>query len=199
MERLSVGKARIVSISIDVIDLDLVILLEEQPTIATAPTLLFQQLRQAWTDVRVPSLSRAPVHPIAIIGTAIALDLHMPRNRHLTMGMEVDGVWSSGWGGEGTAGVEPMPVPLNHPPDGLGRVSSMCPAAELNPRQVIKPRIHGFAHTDAVVVRPPSDCGVELTDEFALGQGLRAANDPSQLRQMRLDIGLGRFDQGLVP
>ena len=101
MERLQVGQTRIVSISTDVIDLDLVIQLKEQPTVATAPTLGFQQLRQAWTDVRVPSLSRAPVHPIAIIGTAMALDLHMPRNRYLIMGMEVDGVWSSGWGGEG--------------------------------------------------------------------------------------------------
>jgi hypothetical protein len=182
MERLQVSRARIVSISTDVINLDLVILLEEQPTIATAPTLLFQQLRQAWTDVRVPSLSRAPVHPIAIIGTAIALDLHLPRHCHLTMGMEVDGVRPSGWGGEGTTGVKPMPVPLNNPSDGRGRVSSMCPAAELDPREVIKPRIHGFAHADAVIVCPSPDFGVELTDECALGQGLRAANDPSQLR-----------------
>src|ERR687895_895845 len=80
MERLQIAVARIVSISTDVIDLDLVLRLEEQPTIATAPTLVFQQLRQAWADVRVPSLARAPVHPIAIIGTAIALDLHMPPN-----------------------------------------------------------------------------------------------------------------------
>jgi hypothetical protein len=199
MERLQVGQARIVSISTDVIDLDLVLRLEEQPTVATAPTLGFQQPRQAWTDVRVPSLARAPVHPIAIIGTAMALDLHMPRDRHLTMGMEVDGVRPSGWGGEGTTGIDPMPVPLDRPPDGLRRVSPMCPAAELAPRQVIQPRIHGFAHADAVVVCPPPDFGVELTDEVALRQGLRAADDPSQLRQMRLDIGLGRFDQGLVP
>jgi hypothetical protein len=199
MERLQVGRARIVSISTDVIDLDLVIQLEEQPTMATAPTLLFQQRRAAWTDVRVPSLSRGPVHPIAIIGTAIALDLHMPRNRHLIMGVEVDGIRPSRWGGEGTTGVEPMPVPLNHPPDGLGRGSSMCPAVELDPHEVIKPRIDGFAHADAVIVCPPPDFGVELTDEFALEQGLRAANDPSQLRQMRLDIGLGRFNQGLEP
>jgi hypothetical protein len=119
--------------------------------------------------VRVPSLSCAPVHPIAIIGTAIALDLDMPRNRHLTMGMEIDGVRPSGWGGEGTTGVEPMPVPLNGPPDGLGRVSSMCPVAELDPREVIESRIRGFAHADAVIVCPSPDFGVELTDHLALG------------------------------
>ena len=45
MERLQVRRARIEVITIAVLNLDLVILLEEQPTIATAPTLLFQQLR----------------------------------------------------------------------------------------------------------------------------------------------------------
>jgi hypothetical protein len=199
MGRLQVGRARIASISTDVIDLDPVILLEEQPTMATAPALALQQLRQAWTDVRGPSWSRAPGPPIASRGTAIALDLHMPRNRHRTMGVEADGIRPSRWGGEGTTGVEPMPVPLNHPPDGLGRVSSMCPATERDPHEVIQPRIDGFAHADAVIVCPPPDFGGELTDEFALGQGLRAANDPSQPRQMRLDMGLGRFDQGLDP
>ncbi len=197
VERLQVRRARIVSISPDVIDLDLVIRLEEHPTRATAPPLVCQQLRQSWTDVRVPSLSRAPVHPLAIIGTAMALDLHMPRHRHLIMGMEVHGVRPSRWGGEGPTGGEPMPVPLNGPPDGLGRVSSMRPAAELDPREVIEPRIHGLAHADALIVCPPPDLGVKLTDARALGQGLRATHDPSQIRQMRLDIGLGRFDQGL--
>jgi hypothetical protein len=151
--------ARIVSISTDVIDLARVLRLEEHPTRAAAPTLLLQELRQAWADVRVPALSRAPVHPIAIRGTAIAPDLPMPRHRPLTMGVEVDGVRSSGRGGEDTAGVEPMPVPLYRPPDGLRRVSSMCPAAELDPREVIKPRIHGFAHRDAVLVGPPGFWG----------------------------------------
>ena len=85
MERLEVRRARIMMITIDVIDLDPVALLEDQPTIATAPTLLLQQLRQSRTDVRVPSLSRAPVHPITIVRTAVARDLNVPRDRHLTM------------------------------------------------------------------------------------------------------------------
>jgi len=72
-------------ITIDVIDLDLVVMLEEQPTRAIAPALLLQQLRQSRTDVRVPSLSRAPVHPITIVRTAVARDLNVPRDRNLTM------------------------------------------------------------------------------------------------------------------
>jgi hypothetical protein len=199
MERWQVGQARIVAISTDVIELARVLRLEEQPTVATAPTLGFQQPRQAWTDVRVPSLARAPVQPIALLGTAMALDLHMPRDRHLMMGMEGDGVRPRGWGGEGPTGIDPMPGPLDRPSDGLRRVSPMGPAAERDPRQVIQPRLPGLAHAAAVVVCPPPDFGVELTDEVALRQGLRAAHDPSQRRQMRLDIGLGRVDQGLGP
>jgi len=199
MERLQVGRARIVVLTIDVIHFDLVVLLEAQPTIPTTPVLPFEQLGQSQTDTWVPSSSGTPVHPIAIIGTAMALDLDMPGNGHLLMGMEVDGVRPSRWGGEGATGVEPVPVSLNGPPDGLGRVSSVCPAAELHPREVIEPRIDSLTHADAVIVCPPPDLGVELTDPLALGQGLGAANDPSELRQMRLDIGLRRFDQGLEP
>src|SRR5262249_23026678 len=92
MERLSIGKARIVAIATHVVDLDPVVMVEEQPTIATAPVLLFQQFGQSQTGIRVSSLSRAPVHPVTIIGTAVALDLDMPGYGHLAVGQEVPGV-----------------------------------------------------------------------------------------------------------
>jgi len=47
MERLQIGKARIAVISIAMIDLDPVVMLEAQPTIATTPALLFQPLGQS--------------------------------------------------------------------------------------------------------------------------------------------------------
>jgi hypothetical protein len=43
MERLQIDRARIASIPLDVIDLDPVVMLEEQPTIATASLLYFEQ------------------------------------------------------------------------------------------------------------------------------------------------------------
>jgi hypothetical protein len=42
MERLQVGRARIVVLTIDVIHFDLVVLLEAQPTIPTTPVLPFE-------------------------------------------------------------------------------------------------------------------------------------------------------------
>jgi hypothetical protein len=101
--------------------------------------------------------------------------------------------------GKGETVVQPMPVPLPDPSGGFGWVSSVCPAAEFLPRELIKPAVDGLAHADAVIVRPPPDFRVELADHLALGQGLRALYDPSNLRQMLLYVGLGGFDQGFEP
>ena len=89
MQRLEVCPACITAIAIDMIDFNPILRVEEQPTGGTAPPLLFEQRRQSRTDPRVPSLSRAPIDPIAIIGTAGAPDFDMPGDGDLTMGMEV--------------------------------------------------------------------------------------------------------------
>src|SRR5262252_8910713 len=87
MERLQIGVARISVIAIDVIHLDPVVMLEEQSTVPTVTVLRFEQLGESRTDVGMPSLSATPVHPIPIIRAAVACDLDMPGNRHLTMGV----------------------------------------------------------------------------------------------------------------
>jgi hypothetical protein len=101
MERLQIGKAPIEVIPINMVDLDAVLMLEEQPTVATAPALLFQQLSQSEANARVSSLSRAPVHPVAIIGTPVALDLDMPDNGHIAVVQEAYGLWVCGGGSKG--------------------------------------------------------------------------------------------------
>src|SRR5262249_1870091 len=199
MKRLQIARAPIVSITIDVIDLNPVIMVEAQLTISTAAVLLFEELGQAWTDTRVPSSSRTPVHPVAIIGTPVPTDFDVPSNRDLTMGQEVDRVRVRGGCGKGETVVHAMPVPLPDPSGSFGGVSSACPAAELFPRELIKPAVDGLAHARAVIVCPSPDFGVELADHLALGHGLRALDDPSQFRQMLLYVGLGGFDQGFEP
>src|SRR5688572_15169288 len=85
MQRLQICIARIAMIPIDMVHLDSVVMLEEQSTVTTSASLRFEQPRQFGTDHGMPSLSGAPVHPIAVIGTAIALDVDMPRNRHVAV------------------------------------------------------------------------------------------------------------------
>src|SRR5688572_26366490 len=86
MERLQVCKARISMVAIDRVHLNPVVMLEEQPTVATSAALLFKQPGQSSIDTGVSALSRAPVHPVSIVGTTVTLDLHMPSNRHLAVG-----------------------------------------------------------------------------------------------------------------
>jgi len=97
------------------IHLDPVVMLEEQPAIATASVLRFEQLRQFWTRVRMSSLSSTPVHPVPIIGTAVTLDLDMPGDGHLTMEVEVHRGRVEGRGGKRQTVVQSMPVPLVDP------------------------------------------------------------------------------------
>jgi len=199
MQRLKVRRACIAAIAIDMINFNPILRVEEQPTVGTVSPLLLEQHGQSRTDPWMPSLSRAPIDPIAIIGTAGAPDFDMPGDGDLTMRVEVPGMRSGRRRGKGQAGAQPVPVALYHPRRGFGRVTSVCPTPELGPGKGVEAGIDGLAHPNAVVVCPAPDDGVELTDHLALGQGPGAAHDPSEFREMLLDIGLRRFDQGFIP
>jgi len=151
MQRLEVRHACLAAITIDMIDFNPIIVVEEQPTGGTAPTLLLEQHGQSRTDPGVPSLSRAPIDPIAILGTAGAPDFAMPGDGDLAMGLEVPGMRSGRRHGKGEAGAQPMPVALYHPRCGCGRVTSVCPTPELGPGEGVEAGIDGLAHTTAVV------------------------------------------------
>src|SRR4029450_1671503 len=115
MKGLQIGIARILSIATDVIHLQSVLLLEEQPTIGAAPALPLQQLGQSGIDGGVTPTPATPIHPVAIIGTAMAGDLDVPCDPHLAMRVEVHGVRIGGRCGEGQTCVPPAPVPLHGP------------------------------------------------------------------------------------
>jgi hypothetical protein len=102
----------------------------------------------------------------------VARNLHLPGNRHLLMRVEIDGLRASGRCRKGPTGADPMPIPLKSPAYGLGRVSSVCPVAELDPGEMVEPCIDGWTYPAAVIVRPAPDLGVELRDHLTLGQRL---------------------------
>ena len=119
MERLQVSVARISVVTVDVIDFDSVVMLEEQSAVPTATRLRFKQPGQSWTGIRMPSLSDAPVHPVPIVRATVALNLDMPFDRHLTVGEEVNGVPASRRCGKGSTLADPMPIPFDDPSDGF--------------------------------------------------------------------------------
>jgi hypothetical protein len=92
-----------------------------------------------------------------------------------------------------------MPVPSHGPCDGFLWVSPECPAAKLDPGEVIKGGIDRLAHPSTVIVCPASDFGVELVNQLSLREGLAAPNNPPKLHEMCLHVGFGRFDQSFVP
>ena len=187
MQRLKVRRACIAAIAIDMINFNPILRVEEQPTVGTVSPLLLEQQGQSRTDPWMPSLSRAPIDPIAIIGTPGAPDFDMPGDGDLIMRVEVPGMRSGRRRGKGQAGAQSVPVALYHPRRGFGRVTSVCPTPELGPGEGVEAGIGGLAHPNAVVVCPAPDDGVELTDHLALGQGPGTANDPSEFREMLLD------------
>ena len=199
MQRLQVRRARITVVPMAMVHLNPVVMVEEQPTVATASVLLFEQPGQSCTDVGVSALSRAPVDPVPIIGTAVALDLYMPGHGHLAVGQQVRGSGVGGRGGTGETGAYARPVPPDGPGGGFPRVSPACPVAERDPGEVIEPFVDGVAHADAVIVGPSPHGGVALADQRPLRQGLPALDEPSQRGEMVLHLDFGGFDQGFAP
>ena len=164
MKRLQIGVARIAAISIDMVHLNSVVMLEEQPAVATPASLRFEQLGQSGIGIRMPSLSGTPVHPIPVVRASVSSDLNVPCNWHLAMGPKVHGIAISGRGGKGHPGVQLMPVPLPHPAGGSPWMSSVCPAAKLFPGEKVEPIEGRLTHTGAVIVGPATDFRVELMD-----------------------------------
>ena len=199
MQRLQIGVARIAAIPIDVIHLNPVVMLEEQPAQATAPVLRLEQLGQSRTGVRVPSLSCTPVHPIPIIRAAVTSHFNVSRDRYRTMRQQVHGVRIGGGGGKGQPVVHSMPVPLLHPAGGFPWMSSACPAAELFPGEEIEPPEGGLTHAGAVIIGPSAYFRIELMDQGTLGEGFTAPDDPSKLGKMRRHVGLGGLIRVLNP
>src|SRR5919106_2934061 len=172
MKRLQIGVARIAAIPIDVIHFNPVVMLEEQPAVATLASLCCEQLSQFGSGIRMPSLSCTPVHPIPVVRAPVPSDLHVPRDRHLAMGYEVHSIGISGRGGKGHPGVQLTPIPLPYPADGSSWMSSVCPAAQLFPGEKVEPIEGCLTHTGAVIVRPAAHFWVELLDEGPLGEDL---------------------------
>jgi hypothetical protein len=199
MQRLQVRRARITVVTIAMVHLNPVVMVEAQSTTATASVLLCEPPGQSCTDVGVAALSRAPVDPVPLRGTAVALDLHMPGHGHLAVGQQGHGIGVSGRGGTGETGAYAMPVPPDGPGGGCPRVSPACPVAERDPGEVIEPGVDGVAHSNAGVVGPSPHGGVALADQLPLRQGLPALDEPSKRGAMVLHLDCGGCDQGCEP
>ena len=85
MKRLQIDVARIAAIPVDMIHLNPVVMLEDQPAEATTSALHLEQLCQSQIGIRMPSLSCTPVHPVTIVRAAVTSHLDVSRDRYRTM------------------------------------------------------------------------------------------------------------------
>jgi hypothetical protein len=104
----------------DVVNLPLVIMVEEPPTVGTAPALSFEPRGPSGTDRWVTSPSGAPIPPIPIVRPPRACDLGGPEARNLTMGGEIPLALRGSWRGQPPAGVPSRPVPVRLHEEQLG-------------------------------------------------------------------------------
>lgn len=198
MERVESTRPRIAPSTVHVLTRHAVSMVETHPTRRTAPGLPFEQCGQAWTAPRMPSAARAPIHPGALIGTAIPPDLALACHGYLTGGEAMPGCRGRRRCGQGATGLPSMPVPSSGPRDGWHGIPPGCPAAELVPPEVIESSIDGWAHPGAVIVCPAPAARGALTEPRALRERLRACDAAAQLRQLCLALGLSRGHQGLA-
>jgi hypothetical protein len=78
MSGLEIGIAGIASIPIDMVHFQVVCMLAAQATIGALPVLPFDQGGQSEPDRWVASAPCTPIHPIPILRTPIARNLHVP-------------------------------------------------------------------------------------------------------------------------
>ena len=162
MEGLEVVIPRVPSVSINMVNLQLVIMLEVLSTVGTAPVLFFEQGGYAGFHRRVVSSAVTPVHPIPIVRTPIAGDLGMKQAGALTLVGEPHLAIGSHRRGKHLTGVPSAPVPVMNPCcRGVG-VAPVSPAAELHPYQIVQPTKGRLADPGVVVVGPTPDVGVKF-------------------------------------
>jgi hypothetical protein len=197
-ERLPVRHARSVVVAMDMGHRAAVVLVDEQPAVSTATLWRLEPLGPSWLDTRGAAVATTPVHPLAIIRTAAAVDVAMPGNRPCTVSVKRTGGRLRGRGGKDQTAVQSAPRPLQDPGGAPAGVASMCPAAALVPEETSEPADRGLPHTGAGIVGPPAHLRVALREQGALGQGCPAPDAPAQRRERRRLVGLGGCAEGFA-
>jgi len=104
-----------------VIDFHPIAVCKEQST-GQAPALLsLQEARESGRDLRMLPKAGTPIHPIAIVGAAHAVDLYLPTDRCLPVAVEVE--LTVGRLKDPTVARGEVPIPVSNPAFALVRVA----------------------------------------------------------------------------
>ena len=160
----------------------------------TSSLLTSEEGADACCHTRIMLRSRAPIHPVAIIGAASPLDFHMPFDRCLIVKTESE--LALRWR-KVQLGAFSLPIVCRCPSPGLSWMSDFYPSADLMQKRVIYFVVGLLAADACVVIAPAANDGSQGQDQLGLGCHLLVSNDFSHLLTMLLDRFLAWGDDGL--
>ncbi len=90
-----------------------------------------------------------------------------------------------------------LPIAFETPSTRFARVAKACPAKQLAIELSIHPVQHLLGDTGAIVLRPPSNFGIESFDQAGLRRALVLADDLAHFLQVSPTSFLARLDERL--
>jgi hypothetical protein len=141
---------------------------EEQAALRTLAVLSLQESGDSGRDLRVVSEASTPIYPIAIIGTAPTVDLHMTPDRRLSVLIQV-GTSLRGLKDPSVA-LGHAPVPMGDPPFAFVGMAVGRPSTQHPIESVIQTLEETGTADTGVIPRPPYDDRVEQADQSLLAR-----------------------------
>src|SRR5438128_637764 len=133
------------------------------------------------------SQASAPIHPVTVIGTPHALDLHMSMDWRVVMRVQAEAV---------VGGLEDPPSPFIDPPVFVRRpvlllvwMTVDCPRTEHRIEDMVHLREDTRTGDVRVVLRPADNHGIQALDQRALVRVSRAADDVTEVAGLSLNGG----------
>ena len=146
----------------EVIDCHPSALRKEQATLQALALWSLQESCDPGRDVRMLPKAGTPIHPIAIVGAAHAVDLSMPTNRRLPMTVQAQ--LPKGRLKEPAVACGKAPVPMSDPPFALVGVAVGRPGAQHPIEPVVQTLKDVRAPDPGVVVCPSHDDRIKQSD-----------------------------------
>lgn len=141
---------------------------EEQAALRTLAVLSLQESGDSGRDLRVVSEASTPIYPIAIIGTAPTVDLHMTPDWRLSVSIQV-GTSLRGLK-EPSVALGYAPVPMGDPLFAFVGMAIGRPSAQHPIESVIETLEETSAANTGVIPCPPYNDRVEQSDQNLLAR-----------------------------
>jgi hypothetical protein len=158
---------------------------KEQTARRAFPLLSLQEPSDSRGDFGMMTQADTPIHPVPVIWTARALDLHMSADRGPIVRVQAER--AVGRLEDPTLPFIHSPVLTRRPALFLIRMAVDCPSAEHRIEHVVDLREDARTGDVRVVLRPPDEHGIQALDQRALFRMTMAVDDLVEILNMSVD------------